>query len=221
MTPRRIRIFALSLLFPVGVLGVFALESPAMNTVLAHGPIQVGHEELACADCHRAPEASWRQQIQANVQYALGTRAHPVDFGYQPITSVTCIGCHDRPNDRHPIYRFREARFRDALDVVDATSCLGCHTEHTDERAFAALDFCQACHEPLELKSDPLDIDHVTLIKADEWESCLGCHDFHGNHVHRVPTVVAEAFNADPLHDYLKSGPSPYGITKQYEGKTP
>lgn len=212
---------ALLLLIPFGFLSFAAVQTPSMQRTLAHGPIQAGHAELGCSDCHVDPDSSWRQQIQANLRYVVGARTEPVDFGYHPVTSVTCLTCHERPNERHPIYRFREARFQDAQEIVDATTCLGCHTEHTNERSFAQLDTCMACHSDLELKSDPLDVPHITLIENDNWDSCLGCHDFHGNHTHEVPTLLDAAFDADALRDYLAAGPSPYGTEKRYEAKDP
>lgn len=220
MTPDKIRYAALLLMIPIILLSTAALSVPELRTATAHGPIQSGHAELGCADCHEKPDASWRQQIQANVQYAIGLRVEPVDFGYQTVTSATCLGCHERPNDRHPIYRFREPRFQDALTAVDATSCLGCHSEHTDARSFASVDFCSACHEDLQLKSDPIDVPHHTLIAEENWSSCLGCHDFHGNHTHKVPTVLSAVFSVEDLKNYLAAGPSPYGSEKRYEAKT-
>lgn len=220
MTPEKIRYAALLVMVPVIVLCTAALSVPKVKTALAHGPIQAGHEGLECKDCHIKPEASWRQQIQANVKYVAGARETPVDFGYHEVDSATCLDCHERPNERHPIYRFREPRFQEALTVVEATSCLGCHTEHTDDRSFSELDFCAACHEDLELKSDPVDVPHHTLIADDNWNSCLGCHDFHGNHLHEVPTVLGAAFSVDELKDYLRAGPSPYGSEKRYEAET-
>lgn len=192
-----------------------------MQYALAHGPIQADHAALGCSDCHVAPRATFRQQIQANVRFAVGLRAEPVNFGYQPVSSATCLTCHERPNERHPIYRFREARFQEAQEVVDATTCLGCHTEHSSHRSFAQIDFCMGCHSDLELKTDPLDIPHVTLIADKNWDSCLGCHDFHGNHRHEVPKIVEAAFDADDIRAYLETGPSPYGTDKLFEAKDP
>lgn len=117
-----------------------------------------------------------------------------VDFGYGAVTSKACFQCHERPNERHPIFRFHEPRFEKAVAQVEATSCLGCHGEHTTHRTTADLTFCQACHEDLVLKTDPLDVDHATLIADRRWETCLGCHDFHGNHRQKAPDAVEAAF---------------------------
>ena len=221
MTPDKIRYAALFLLVPIGLLGLATLNTPSMQVSLAHGPIQSGHEDLECVQCHITPDASWRQQIQANVRYTLGRRLTPVDFGYKHVDSDTCLSCHERSNERHPIYRFREPRFHEALAQVDATSCLGCHSEHAAERSFVEVSFCSACHASLELKSDPIDVSHKALITQKKWESCLGCHDFHGNHVFETPLRVKDAFRTEELRSYLAAGPSPYGDTKQFGADAP
>ena len=188
-----IRLFALILILPITALSVFATTNPVLKKSLAHGPIQVGHKEIQCLSCHQRDDTTWRQQIQANVQYALGHRKAAVDFGYLPVTSTQCLDCHQRPNERHPIYRFREPRFAEAVEKIKATSCLGCHTEHTAERSFAAVEFCAACHNDLKLSNDPLDVSHEILAKDKKWETCLGCHDFHGNHRQRTPKLLIDA----------------------------
>lgn len=220
ITPNQIRNIALLFLVPMIVLGAVTLREPTLKAAIAHGPIQSGHEDLTCVQCHAQPAATWRQQIQANTRFALGLREEAVAFGYQPVTSETCIGCHERPNERHPIYRFREPRFIEAKSVIDATTCLGCHTEHTGLRAHAPTDYCQACHAELVVKSDPLDISHVQLIREERWNSCLGCHDFHGNHDFEPPKLVDKAIPLMEIRAYLGDGPDPFGNQKLFEAKT-
>lgn len=217
MNPDKIRYAALGLLVPVTYLCFAAFQTPVIQQALAHGPIQIGHDTLECNDCHKKPDASWRQQIQANVHYVVGARSEPVDFGYHPVESSTCLDCHDRPNERHPVYRFREPRFQEALEQVDASSCLGCHSEHANERSFADIEFCSACHEDLKLQSDPVDVAHETLIANDDWGTCMGCHDYHGNHIYQTPTILSSAISVDELRAYLSAGPNPYGSRKRYE----
>ena len=60
---------------------------------------------------------------------------------------------------------------------------MSCHREHQGVRVtLTEIGYCRHCHEETRLKRDPLDVSHEALIKAKEWDSCLGCHDFHGNH---------------------------------------
>ena len=219
-TPATLRWLALFSMLPLMGLGVVVVTVPEAQTVISSGPIQHGHADVDCAGCHVASAGTVRQQTQANVKFAMGLREHPVDFGFQEVDAQTCIGCHERPNDRHPIYRFNEPRFRDAKATVDATTCLGCHTEHTGQKAFVEPTFCVACHQDLTLKNDPIDVPHVTLIAEKQWGTCLGCHDFHGNHPVKPQVTLAAAYDEAAILDYLAEGPSPYGEDKIYEAKT-
>ncbi|MEM6277654.1 MAG: cytochrome c3 family protein [Pseudomonadota bacterium] len=218
--PAELRWLALFLIVPFTGLAAVVLTVPEVQTVISAGPIQHGHAKVSCDGCHEASTGTVRQQAQANVKFALGLRAHPVDFGYAEVTSATCLGCHERPNERHPIYRFNEPRFIEARATVEANTCLGCHSEHTAERAFAEPTFCVACHEDLTLKNDPVDVPHVTLIADKRWDTCLGCHDFHGNHAVKPQVTLATAYDEDAILDYLAAGDSPYGAKKIYEAKT-
>lgn len=208
------------MLVPMGALAAAALFVPQVHKTVSHGPIQTDHNDLDCTDCHKGTQATWRQQIQANVQYTLGRRSQPVDFGHRSVASGDCMACHDRPNERHPIYRFREPRFQQAVTNIEATSCLGCHSEHANARSFVEIDFCQFCHDDLVLKNDPVDVPHAQLVADENWQSCLGCHDFHGNHVHTSPTQLASAIPASEIREYLKNKSSPYGAEKLYGAKT-
>lgn len=170
-----------------------------------------GHASLVCADCHQAAKGTLRQQLQAGVRYLVGIRAAQPDLGNRPVASGECLTCHDRPNERHPIYRFREPRFQKARAQIDATSCLTCHTEHTGHRtSLTEIEFCSACHQDLTLKVDPLDVPHVSLIAQKRWDSCLGCHDFHGNHPIRAPLTLAGARDPASIRQWLEDGPDPY-----------
>jgi hypothetical protein len=214
LTPARVRNLALALVLPaVVVAGGLALGGPA-ERMTARGPIQSGHAGLTCKDCHVSAPGTLRQQTQANLRYLFGLRPEAADFGYAAVSSEACTDCHARPNERHPIYRFREPRFQKARATVDATTCLGCHAEHRAERVAAPLDFCKACHESLVLKVDPLDQPHDVLIAAAAWETCLGCHDFHGNHAHDPPVRLLEAKDVAALLAYLKDGSDPYSEAK-------
>lgn len=212
-----IRNLAVLLLIPVGLVTLTVQNYAPAMTIMSHGPIQIGHQELTCVQCHQAAEGTWRQQAQANMHFAIGSRQHDVYFGYKPVTSSTCLDCHDRPNDRHPIYRFQEPRFIEALETVDATSCLACHSEHTAAVSFASGDYCVACHMNLKFQSDPLDVSHAELIEQENWTSCLGCHDYHGNHVFDPPEKLERAFSTDEIEAYFGSGPDPYGSEKYFK----
>lgn len=83
----------------------------------------------------------------------------------------------------------------------------------------ASPDYCQHCHEETQMKKDPLDISHETLVSTERWDTCLGCHDFHGNHVMEVPLRVHDATSPDLIQAYLRGGDSPYPAEKRYEAR--
>lgn len=217
-----LRLLALAVALPVAVLGLVILNTDQAKILVANGPIQVDHAGVSCTACHVQAPGSLRQQIQANIFYLLGQRAKPADFGMEEVTSATCLACHERPNDRHPIYRFQEPRFAEAVAQLDATSCLTCHAEHEARRVVAdiGLGFCSTCHEGLKMKNDPLDVPHATLIADKNWNSCIACHDFHGNHPVQAPKFLREAISLEALEDYLAQGPSPYGAEKSYKARS-
>jgi hypothetical protein len=186
-----------------------------------NGKIQPGHDALICVDCHTVSDGTVRQQLQAVSRNYLYGMDYDVNVGFLPVTSSECKNCHERPNERHPIYRFNEPRFINALDEVEANSCLGCHSEHTGERVSSVeIGFCKACHGSLKLKLDPLDVPHSKLVESKRWDTCLGCHDYHGNHTRTTPELLNSALGTSIIGNYFKDGPSPYGLIKTYLGNT-
>ncbi|PKM37694.1 MAG: hypothetical protein CVV06_04420 [Gammaproteobacteria bacterium HGW-Gammaproteobacteria-10] len=122
------------------------------------------------------------QQIQANIRFVLGRRETTAAFIHSAVGNEQCLRCHERPNDRHPVYRFLEPRFAKAREKISPQSCVSCHNEHRGRRVtFGRIDYCRYCHEKTELRKAPLDISHADLITLKQWDTCLGCHDFHGN----------------------------------------
>ena len=210
---------AVILALPLCAVGMFAVSSNHLTNLLAHGPIQKGHGGIACTGCHEPSDGTIRQQAQANVAYVLNRRPSPVDFGYQPVDMHQCLACHQRPNDRHPVYRFNEPRFSKVRTDLNANSCLGCHNEHRGERVSVETTFCSHCHSTLKVKNDPLDIKHITLISDTAWDTCLGCHDFHGNHQHKPQTFLSERFSQTIVKSYFEEGRDPYGNNKTYKAK--
>jgi len=200
----------------LAVLGV--LLAPGREALHARGPMNTGHSELNCADCHEPAPGTLRQQIQANTLYALGGRETPADFGVVDVGSAQCLACHERPDNRHPVFRFFEPRFAEAREALHPESCVSCHTEHKGRRVTVdTTGFCEHCHDETQLKNDPVDISHAELVEQERWETCLGCHDFHGNHKYEVSTRIADVFGEDAIRAYFDGGPSPYGDDKRVE----
>ena len=167
------------------------------------GPMNTGHEALECTKCHLEAKGSTRQQIQAVARQWIGLRDGEVHVGTLPVRDASCQHCHERPNDRHPIYRFREPRFAEARAAIGADRCISCHREHNGVRVTQGVGICVNCHQDTRLKNDPLDESHAALIERKAWDSCLSCHDFHGNHEYEVPSRMSDAFESERVARYL------------------
>jgi hypothetical protein len=184
------------------------------------GPSNPGHENLTCNDCHVEAEGIYRQQIQANFKALIGMRSSSVTFGFEPVTNENCIACHDRPNDNHPVFRFLESRFADARKAIAPQFCESCHLEHQGVRVTQDSTYCINCHTDLELPDDPIEgTTHTELVVNEEWGTCLGCHDFHGNHDRTVPITMDELISQDAIIGYFAQGQSPYSDKHFYEAK--
>lgn len=189
---------------------VLALLLPSSQVFLKNGPMLPGHEELECISCHKDEQGSFRQQVQANIQYLLNKRESAVSVGLRPVENNECIECHERPNDRHPVYRFREPKYSEARKNIQADQCIACHSEHKNRRMSVAINFCMHCHDELNLKEDPVDVSHQQLIKDKNWNSCLGCHDYHGNHDMKTEDKLENAIKLKDLKNYFERGSHPY-----------
>lgn len=194
----------------VSFLALLFLILPSSQRHIQNGPMLPGHENLKCYSCHKDEQGSFRQQLQANVQYLLGNRDDTVSVGLRPVENNECLKCHVRPNERHPVYRFREPKYRDIRKKVKADSCVACHLEHNSKRISVKLNFCMHCHEKIKLKNDPLEVSHELLAKQKKWESCLTCHDFHGNHEIKTETKADKSIELDKLKKYFDRGENPY-----------
>jgi hypothetical protein len=175
------------------------------------GPMNAGHGDLSCESCHRPAPGTIRQQLQASARHSLGLREQPVEFGSNPVASEHCQRCHLRPNDLHPVSRFFDPGHQGAPSGIRGDDCTACHAEHTGKRVTADSTLCGACHDDLEIADDPLDVPHAQLRSEGRWETCLGCHDYHGNHVIELPTKLANSRPRAAIEDYFAGGAAPYG----------
>ena len=196
--------------FLFGLLALLFFISPSSEKHLASGPMLPGHEKLKCLSCHKDQLGSLRQQLQANVQYLLNNRKSFVSVGLRSVENRECIKCHDRPNDRHPVYRFREPKYRKVRERIQANSCIACHVEHKSKRVSVKKTFCVNCHDELKLKNDPLDVSHQVLVQQKKWITCLRCHDFHGNHDMKTVTKIEHSVLPTDLDEYFNRGKNPY-----------
>lgn len=180
------------------------------------GSMNTGHELLSCTSCHQAAEGSIRQQLQAKAKYFLNLRKHDNIIGNQEVSSHDCLSCHQRETDRHPIFRFNEPRFAKAAKDISANNCIGCHKEHTGKRVTIKQTYCINCHDKMKLQNDPINPTHANLALNNKWNSCLRCHDYHGNHIRKTPILKSEMLNTNDIRNYFHGGKSPYSKTKKH-----
>ncbi len=214
---RQFRGALIGILIGGGLFGFLTLDSSEQYVSL--GPMNSGHDGLSCVSCHADANGNLSQQVQSNLAHTFGMRKNSVDFGTKDVTAENCLGCHDRPNDRHPTYRFSEPRFKKAIQAINTTTCITCHAEHTDKRVtINPVDYCMNCHQDLEVEDDPVDITHMALVAQEQWSTCIQCHDFHGNHTYTVPEKLQDTIPLKTIQAYLDGGADPYGTTKKYRG---
>jgi len=217
--PNKRRIISFISAFIVSTIAMVALVLPQNESLLSPGPMNPGHEKLNCDECHLEAEGSSRQQIQANLQYLLGNRDNTVAVGHTSVSNDDCLACHRLPKDNHPVFRFLEPRFSKARRELAPQMCNSCHQEHRGQRVNMAIDSCKTCHKKLELKKEPLKISHKQLIKEKRWKTCLGCHDFHGNHEMKTETDLKKLLTTERIEAYFKDSKSPYSENKKYKAK--
>jgi hypothetical protein len=201
-----------------GAAGLLLLLWPGQEALHVRGPMNTGHDDIDCEHCHQPAPGSLRQQLQANARHLLGLRGSAADFGLQRVGNAQCLACHDFPEERHPVFRFTEPRFERARLALHPETCVSCHVEHRGVRVtLPDNDYCRHCHGETRLKRDPLDVSHETLIDDGRWESCLGCHDFHGNHVMTTRRRLADVIPPERVAAYFRGGASPYSQTRRHQ----
>lgn len=198
-----------------GVLGgalLAILVAPGCEELHAPGPMNAGHGEVACDGCHTPAPGTLRQQLQNAARHGLGLPSVAVDIGYRAVGNTECLACHDRPADRHPVYRFLEPRFVDARTELHPDQCTSCHREHRGALVTTVdVTYCRECHQDTRLADDPLDVSHLDLVAMERWHTCLRCHDYHGNHAVEPPRRLDDMIPIDAIRAYFRGGASPYG----------
>lgn len=196
----------------LGGVAVTCLCAAGAEQMHAPGPMNTQHGGLSCESCHRAAPGTVRQQLQNVANHWVGLETAAVDVGFRAVTNDECLACHDRPDDRHPVFRFLEPRFAEVRALLHPELCSSCHREHSGARVtLTETTHCRHCHADTELEDDPLDVSHRALVATERWDSCLGCHDYHGNHAMKAPHRLRDAIPADQIRAYFDGGNSPYG----------
>ncbi|MEY4939783.1 MAG: hypothetical protein RIQ93_1518 [Verrucomicrobiota bacterium] len=217
--PVKIAAYVVGGLLALAALAVLLL--PQLERVYAKGPANTGHETLGCADCHIKAPGTPRQQLQAKAQYWLGRREADAAFGHTSVGNPQCTKCHLRDSDSHPVHRFLEPRFADARADLGAQNCVSCHREHQGVRVTAPQTSCKSCHQELDVKNEPIlnGPSHQQLVAQQAWTTCLGCHDFHGNHKRAAQKQFNDKYSESAVRDYLAGGASPYGHDMKFPAK--
>ena len=115
-----------------------------------------------------------------------------------------------------------ERAVAEVRDRIHPEACASCHREHHGVRVTRSDGtFCRECHGELVVKRDPLDVPHTSLVASERWDTCLGCHDFHGNHAAKPAQRLEDALPIAPIHEYFRGGPSPYGAPKNHASEAP
>ncbi|MBA2539361.1 MAG: cytochrome c3 family protein [Deltaproteobacteria bacterium] len=211
MKPQRRRRLGVALGAVAGLALVTWLRADGQAQLHAPGPMNARHDDLDCESCHVEADGTLRQQLQTAAKGTLGFATADVDLGYRAVTSERCVACHDRPDDRHPIGRFLEPRFTEARATLGPERCGSCHREHSGTRITVGdSTFCRHCHATVALANDPVDVSHRQLAEQQRWDTCLGCHDYHGNHALHPPQRLSLAIGLDRLRAYFEGGESPY-----------
>jgi len=216
----RSQVMAIALLIGAVFLGMWKFP-PAIG-FKALGPMNTSHENLECNACHTEAPGTFRQQVGHNAQALMGLHGHEmVPVGFAPVDNKACMSCHYRPNDRHPVSRFLETRYAQQREDIGPHECNNCHGEHNGKRvALVEPGFCIHCHQDMEVSFDSAQPSHAELIEDGAWETCLQCHDFHGNHIREVPHRLTEGIAPEKILQYLEGAADPYGPDKTHTAES-
>ena len=199
----------------VAIIAGVLLVLPGREPWHAAGPRNVGHTKLDCGECHKRVPGNFVSQAFEIAARQVGLSDLDSFIGFRPVGNEQCLDCHTNPDDRHPVADFMQAKFSQARDAAGVQSCVNCHREHLGVRVAVTRVVCQHCHAETEVEDDPVDIPHSTLIADKRWETCLGCHDFHGNHDREAPKMMAKVLSEEQIQQYFDGGDSPYGHRRQ------
>lgn len=99
--------------------------------------------------------------------------------GFKKVSNETCSRCHEAElaQDIHGEKKFRDIRWAEKLENLDALTCTACHNEHVQmygRGVHLQPDLCMACHQGIvegDMKS------HDGFTEEGCWTA--GCHNYH------------------------------------------
>ena len=213
LTPERQAAYRWGVIIAV-IAGVMLLL-PGRESWHAGGPFNVGHTKIECGECHTPAPGNLAAQAVSNVLHAVGLSDSAPYFIYAPAGNEQCLACHENPDDQHPLTEFMEPEYAQAREARGVQFCTSCHQQHLGVRvSVTPRVVCQHCHDDTAIDDDPIDIPHTTLISDQRWETCMGCHDMHGNHERDVPTLMSQVLTEEQIQQYFDGGISPYGYRR-------
>ncbi len=144
--------------------------------------LEVPHAELACADCHAAPEAPFAERFPGRAAEqcsACHADVHEGQFAEGPFADQECSACHE-PDTFEPHAFTAEDHDLAALDLTGKhleIACEDCHEKPTEvaARVFRGTQAaCDACHADAH---EGFFAPFVAGRAAPEHGECERCHD--------------------------------------------
>ncbi len=99
--------------------------------------------------------------------------------GFKKVSNENCSRCHEAElaEDKHGEKKFRDIRWAEDLEKLDALTCTTCHNEHVQmygRGVHLQPDLCMACHQGI-IEGDMTSHDGFTADGC--WTA--GCHNYH------------------------------------------
>ena len=73
----------------------------------------------------------------------------------------------------------------------------------------------------MKARKEVIEPTHAALSAGKRWDTCLTCHDFHGNHPVKAPHRFEEAHDLKAVRAYLADGTDPYFAKKIHPARDP
>ena len=85
------------------------------------------------------------------------------------------------------------------------------------ECLYSPSNYCRSCHENTEIKDDRWILSIRIYSEMENGNTCLQCHDFHGNHIYEVPQKMKDTIPLLEVQNYLKGEKVIYSTRKHHK----